>query len=317
MKTPPQGYDVIPVDIAPLRKRKIGIIGFGNQAKPWALNMLDSGLEIYAGLRAGSASALSAIMDLIEVLPPDRVAKLCDVICMLIPDELIPGVLKDELFSQAPKGATIVLAHAGSLLFEDITFPENMDAILLAPHGPGETVRKQYVNGNGLPAQWDIIRDSSGTAQQTAFALASALGFATGGLRRIDYKKEAVIDLFSEQAVLVGAMLAAIGEALETLKNAGYDTAVSRVSCIDEIKYTANLFAEQGLDGGIENVSSAAAFGAHKTMQLLHEPLKNAFKQLLDDIESGKFTSALKADSAGGHHAIIELKENLGKLMKD
>lgn len=304
------------MNIAPLRKKKIGIIGFGNQAKPWALNLLDSGLEVYAGLRGGSASALAAIMDLIEVLPPDRIAKLCDIICMLIPDEMIPAVLKDEVFEQVSDGATIVFAHAGSIFNEVITFPDGIDMILLAPHGPGEAVRKQYINGGGLPAQWDIIRDPSGTAEQTAFGLASALGFAAGGLRRIDYRKEAVIDLFSEQAVLVGGMLAAIREALETLRDAGYDRAVSKVSCIDEIKYTADLFADQGLQGGLSNVSSAAAFGARKAMHLLREPLRNVFKKLFDDIESGKFTSEFKADSAEGYRAIRELKEELGKLMQ-
>jgi ketol-acid reductoisomerase len=314
MKVPPDGYDVIPVDTSPLHRRKIGIIGFGNQAQPWALNFFDSGLEVYAGLRTGSASALSAIMDFIEVLSPDRIAKLCDIICMLIPDEFIPVVLREEVFPVAKKGSTIVFAHSYALFAEEIEFPETVDIILLAPHGPGEAVRKSCKGEGSIPAQWDIIQDYTGGAEKTLYGLASALGFANGGLHRINYKQEAIIDLFSEQAVLVGGLLALIREALTTLKDAGYDPAASLVSCLNEIKGTASLFTDEGLTGGLEKVSSTAAYGACKTFEKLRDPLRKAFKELLAEIESGEFTSAFKAESAADNTAIKKMMDDLKSL---
>ena len=317
MKIPPDGYTTIPVDIAPLKDKKIGIIGFGNQARPWALNLFDSGLEVYVGLRVGSTKMVDVLRGLMEILPTTRVAMMCDIICLLIPDELIPVVLKEDVFPHIKEGGTIVLAHSYALYADDVKRPANTDCILLAPHGPGEAVRKNFKNGIGLPAQWDVIQDFSGNAESTAHALASGLGFANGGLRRIEYRKEAIIDLFSEQAVLVGGLLAIICEALKVLKDAGYDTSVSRVSCIDEILGTAKLFAEEGLSGGLDKVSTVAAFGAFKAMEKIAEPLAAGFRQLLTEIESGGFSEDFRDASEKGSGAIEELKEYLRRFDGD
>ncbi len=317
MKYPPDGYTTIPVDTAPLQTKKIGIIGFGNQAKPWAMNLFDSGLEVYVGLRVGSTKMLDVLRGLMEILPPTRVAKMCDIICLLIPDEFISVVLEEDVFPNIKEGGTIVLAHSYALYAGDVELPANVDCILLAPHGPGETVRENFKNGIGLPAQWDVIQDFTGDAEPTAHALASGLGFANGGLRRIDYRKEAIIDLFSEQAVLVGGLLAIICEALKVLKNAGYDTSVSRVSCIDEILGTAKLFAEEGLQGGLDKVSTVAAFGASKAIKKIAEPLAAGFRELLAEIESGVFSEDFRDASEKGSGAIEELRENLRRFDGD
>lgn len=314
MKTPPGGYTTIPFDTNYLHNKKIGIIGFGNQAQPWALNLFDSGLEVYVGLRVGSGKAVEVLRNLVEVLQPERVAKMCDVICLLIPDEIIPAVLEEDIFPNAKDGCTIVLAHSYALFANKIKLPANMNCVLLAPHGPGEEVREHYQSGNGMPAQWDIIRDYSGDAERTVHALASALGFASGGLRRIEYRDEAIIDLFSEQAVLVGGLLAIISEALEALRDAGYDRAVSLVSCVNEIKGTADLFADAGLTDGLKKVSTVAAYGAFKTMEKLKEPLAAAFKQLLREIESGGFIKEFNEASGKGFPEMDELKERFTGL---
>jgi ketol-acid reductoisomerase len=315
MKSPPDGYETIPADVTPLRNRKIGIIGFGNQAQPWALNLFDSGLEVYVGLRTGSKKALRAIESLIEVIPPERIAMMCDIICPLIPDELIPEVLRDDIFPNAGDGSTIVLAHSYALLTDRVKFPPKVDCILLAPHGPGEAVRQRFKAGSGLPAQWDIIQDYTGDAQATVYALASALGFAAGGLRRVNARDEAIIDLFSEQAVLVGGMLSIIGQALETLKDGGYDPAVSYVSCVNEIKGTAELFAEEGISDGLNKVSSAALYGAYKAIEHLREPLAKVFRDLLADIESGRFTADFERACEDGTPIIDKLKDDFKRVM--
>jgi len=317
MKIPPDGYTTIPVDIAPIQTKKIGIIGFGNQARPWALNLFDSGLEVYVGLRVGSTKMVDVLRGLIEVLPPTRVAKMCDIICLLIPDEFIPVVLEEDVFPHIKEGGTIVLAHSYALYAGDVKLPANTDCILLAPHGPGEAVRDNFKTCVGLPAQWDVIQEFSADAESTAHALASGLGFANGGLRRIDYRNEAIIDLFSEQAVLVGGLLAIICEAIKVLKDAGYDSSVSRVSCIDEILGTAKLFTEEGLPEGLDKVSTVAAFGASKAMKKIAEPLAVGFRELLAEIESGKFSEDFRDASEKGLMGIEELREKLRRFDGD
>jgi len=314
MRTPPDGYRKCPVDLSALAEKKIGIIGYGNQAHAWALNMFDSGLEVYIGLRVRSPHSGDAIADLIEVLTPDRAAKMCDIICMLIPDEVIPICLRENIFPNIAEGDAIVFAHSYSLFAGDTKLPRNIDCILLAPHGPGTAVREAYLAESGIPAQMAIVQDFTGNADAIALGLASSLGFASGGLRPTDYRQETIIDLFSEQAVLVGGLVAIIKQALEALESAGYDTASSRVSCLDEIIGTAILFAEGGLAGGLEKVSTAAAFGALKAEELLRPPLKEVFKILLADIESGKFAAELESASSAESKDLEEFKKQLRKI---
>lgn len=311
MRVPPEGYEVYPTDISPIAGKKLGIIGFGNQAQAWAMNLFDTGLEVYIGLRVPSPSTQPAIEKYIEVLPVDRVAKMCDIICALIPDEEIPGCLAEDVFPHIEDGAMVVLAHSFALFADKIKLPPGMDCIVLAPHGPGPAVREAFTGGSGLPAQLAMVQDHTGNAEEIALGLASGLGFTKGGLRRTDFRQEAIIDLFSEQAVLVGGVLSLVKQALETLKEAGYDPAISKVSCLDEIIGTASLFTENGLAEGLDKVSAAAAYGALKAEGLLRAPLREAFKILLDSIESGQFAEEFEKASSEG---FPELRALIDKL---
>ncbi|MGI9230587.1 MAG: ketol-acid reductoisomerase [Methylocystis sp.] len=279
-------------DINLIKGKKVAIIGYGSQGFAHALNLKDSGVkELVVALRPGSASAKKAEGAGIKVMTVAEAAKWADVVMMLTPDELQGDIYNNELAPNLKKGAALLFAHGLNIHFNLIEPRADLDIAMVAPKGPGHTVRGEYLKGGGVPTLVAVHQDASGNAKQIALSYGSAYGGGRAGIFETTFKEECETDLFGEQVVLCGGLVELIRNGFETLVEACYAPEMAYFECLHEVKLIVDLIYEGGIANMNYSVSNTAEYGEYVTGPRIITPeTKAEMKRVLEDIQTGKFT---------------------------
>ena len=290
-------------DLALLKGKTIAIIGYGSQGHAHAKNLKDSGCEVIIGLYQGSKSWAKAEAEGFAVYDSAEAAKKADIIMILINDEKQAKMYKENIAPNLEAGNMLMFAHGFNINFGLIKPPADVDVTMIAPKGPGHTVRSEYLEGKGVPCLIAVEQDATGQAQQLALAYALGIGGARAGVLETTFKTETETDLFGEQAVLCGGVCALMQAGFETLVEAGYDPKNAYFECIHEMKLIVDLIYQSGFAGMRYSVSNTAEYGDYVTgPKIMTEDTKKAMKQILADIQDGTFAKDFLADmsEAGG-----------------
>ena len=290
-------------DLNVLKGKKVAIIGYGSQGHAHALNLKDSGVDVVVGLYAGSKSAAKAKEQGLDVLSVAEATKAADLIMILIPDEKQAALYKSDIEPNLTAGKTLMFAHGFNIHFGCIVPPKDVNVVMIAPKGPGHTVRSEYQAGKGVPCLIAVEQDATGNAQELGLAYALGIGGARAGVLETTFRTETETDLFGEQAVLCGGVCALMQAGFETLCEAGYDERNAYFECIHEMKLIVDLIYQSGFAGMRYSISNTAEYGDYVTgPKIITEETKKAMKKVLADIQSGAFAKEFLLDmsSAGG-----------------
>jgi ketol-acid reductoisomerase len=280
-------------DVNLIKGKKVAIIGYGSQGRAHALNLKDSGARDAAvALRPGSATARKAEADGFKVLSVADAAKWADVMMMATPDELQADIWKSEIAPNIRDGAALAFAHGLNVHFNLIEPKASVDVIMIAPKGPGHTVRSEYQKGGGVPCLIAVAQDATGNAHDIALSYASAIGGGRSGVIETTFKEECETDLFGEQAVLCGGLVELIRAGFETLVEAGYAPEMAYFECLHEVKLIVDLIYEGGIANMNYSISNTAEFGEYVSgPRVITEETRKEMQKILRDIQSGAFTS--------------------------
>lgn len=275
-----------------IRGKKVAVIGYGSQGHAHALNIRDSGVsEVCVALREGSATAAKAEAEGLEVKSVADAAKWADVVMMLTPDELQRDIYNEHLHNNMKPGAALMFAHGLAIHFKLIEPRPDMDVLMVAPKGPGHTVRSEYNRGGGVPCLIAVHQDASGEAHALGLSYASAMGGGRSGIIETSFREECETDLFGEQAVLCGGVVGLIQAGFETLVEAGYKPEMAYFECLHEVKLIVDLIYEGGIANMNYSISNTAEFGEYVTgPRIVTDETKAEMKRVLEDIQSGRFT---------------------------
>jgi ketol-acid reductoisomerase len=287
-------------DLSLISAKNVAIIGYGSQGHAHAQNLKDSGVKnVRIGLREGSATREKAKAAGFEVDTPKALAAWADVVMILTPDELQADLYAKELADAMKPGAALLFAHGLNIHFGLIVPKPDMDVFMVAPKGPGHTVRGEYQKGGGVPCLIAIHQDKSGNAKKLALSYASAVGGGRSGIIETTFKDECETDLFGEQAVLCGGVTALINAGFETLVEAGYPPEMAYFECLHEMKLIVDLIYEGGIANMRYSISNTAEYGDYVTgARIITDETKKEMKRVLADIQSGKFTKEFMGDRA-------------------
>ena len=316
-------------DVNLIKSKNVAIIGYGSQGHAHAANLRDSGCKnVKVGLRFGSSSIEKAKNAGFEVATPEECAKWADVVMVLIPDELQADLYADDLKDNMKEGAALAFAHGLNVHFGLIEARRDLDVYMIAPKGPGHTVRGEYVKGGGVPCLVAVEQDATGNAKDIALSYASAVGGGRSGIIETTFREECETDLFGEQAVLCGGISALIKAGFETLVEAGYAPEMAYFECLHETKLIVDLIYEGGLANMRYSVSNTAEYGDYKTgPRVVDSRTKREMKKVLADIQSGRFTRDWMLENKAGcpnfkatrrlesEHSIEEVGEKLRGMM--
>ena len=290
-------------DLQKLKSKTVAIIGYGSQGHAHALNLKDSGVDVVVGLYEGSKSWAKAEAQGMKVMTSAEAAKVADIIMILINDEKQAALYKESIEPNLTEGKTLAFAHGFNIHFGCIKPPKNVNVIMIAPKGPGHTVRSEYLAGKGVPCLIAVEQDATGDAWDLGLAYALGIGGARAGVLETTFRTETETDLFGEQAVLCGGVCALMQAGYETLVEAGYDPRNAYFECIHEMKLIVDLIYQSGFAGMRYSVSNTAEYGDYITgPKIITEDTKKAMKQILKDIQDGTFAKDFLLDmsSAGG-----------------
>ncbi|SFK17578.1 ketol-acid reductoisomerase [Methylocapsa palsarum] len=279
-------------DINLIKSKKVAIIGFGSQGHAHALNLRDSGVkDVCVALREDSATAKKAEKEGLDVKSVADAAKWADAVMMLAPDELQRDIYRDHLSKNLKEGAALLFAHGLNIHFNLIEPRGDLDILMVAPKGPGHTVRSEYKRGGGVPCLIAVERNPSGNALDLGLSYASAIGGGRAGIIETTFREECETDLFGEQAVLCGGLVELIRNGFETLVEAGYAPEMAYFECLHEVKLIVDLIYEGGIANMNYSVSNTAEYGEYVTGPRIVTPQTKAeMKRVLTDIQSGRFT---------------------------
>ena len=273
-----------------LEGKTVAVIGYGSQGHAHALNMKDSGVHVIVGLYEGSKSWAKAEAAGFEVYTAAEAAKRADIIMILINDEKQAKMYKESIEPNLEPGNALMFAHGFAIHFGQIIPPKDVDVLMIAPKGPGHTVRSQYVEGQGVPCLIAVHQDATGKAHEIGLAYALAIGGARAGVLQTTFREETETDLFGEQAVLCGGVTALMKAGFEVLVEAGYEPESAYFECIHEMKLIVDLINESGFKGMRYSISNTAEYGVYITgPKIITEDTKNAMRQVLKDIQEGVF----------------------------
>ncbi len=279
-------------NLSALDGKTVAIIGYGSQGHAHALNLKDSGVKVVVGLYEGSKSWKKAEEAGLEVAVAAEAAKKADVIMILINDEKQQALYLESIKPNLTAGKTLMFAHGFNIHFGLIVPPADVDVIMIAPKGPGHTVRSEYVEGKGVPCLVAVHQDATGRALDTGLAYAAGIGGARAGVLETTFKMETETDLFGEQAVLCGGVTALMKAGFETLVEAGYDPQNAYFECIHEMKLIVDLIYKGGFSMMRYSISDTAEFGDYETgKRLITEETKKEMKKILTEIQDGTFAS--------------------------
>ncbi|MCL1903240.1 MAG: ketol-acid reductoisomerase [Oscillospiraceae bacterium] len=273
-----------------LKNKTVAIIGYGSQGHAHAQNLKDSGVKVIVGLYDGSKSWSKAVKDGFEVAVAAKAAEKADIIMILINDEKQADLYKNDIAPSLKAGKTLMFAHGFNIHYGQITPPADVDVIMVAPKGPGHTVRYEYQDGKGVPCLTAIHQDASGNALDTALAYAAGIGGARAGVLLTTFRQETETDLFGEQAVLCGGVTALMRAGFETLVEAGYDPENAYFECIHEMKLIVDMIYRGGFNLMRYSVSDTAEFGDYETgKRIITDDTKKEMKKILTEIQDGTF----------------------------
>jgi len=273
-----------------LKDKTVAVIGYGSQGHAHALNLHDSGISVIVGLYEGSPSWKRAEAEGLKVMTTAEAVKNADIVMILVNDEKQPKLYQSEIGPNLKKGATLAFAHGFNVHYGQIVPPSDVDVIMIAPKGPGHTVRRQYLEGKGVPCLVAVHNDASGKAMETALAYAYGIGGARAGILETTFKEETETDLFGEQAVLCGGVSALIKAGFETLVEAGYQPESAYFECLHEMKLIIDLVVEGGLSFMRYSISDTAEYGDYVSgPRIITEETKKEMRKILKEIQEGKF----------------------------
>jgi ketol-acid reductoisomerase len=286
-------------DLNLIKGKKVAIIGYGSQGHAHALNLKDTGVaEVVVGLRPGSSSIAKAEGEGLKVMSVPDAAKWADVVMMLTPDELQGEIWKTDLEPNMKKGAALLFAHGLNIHFNLIEPRADMDVFMVAPKGPGHTVRAEYKRGAGVPCLVAIAQDATGNAHDLSLSYASAIGGGRAGIIETTFREECETDLFGEQSVLCGGLVELMRNGYETSVEAGYAPEMAYFECVHEVKLIVDLIYEGGIANMNYSVSNTAEYGEYVSgPRVVNAASKEAMKAVLDDIQSGKFVKNWMAEN--------------------
>ncbi|MGI8413235.1 MAG: ketol-acid reductoisomerase [Solirubrobacteraceae bacterium] len=298
------------VDLHKLDGKTVAIIGYGSQGHAHALNLKDSGVSVVVGLRSSSASIEKARAHDLRVLEPADAASEGDVVMILAPDELHGQVWDGGVGDGIAAGNLVLFGHGFSIHYEQVVPPPDVDVALVAPKGPGHLVRRQFLEGSGVPALVAVHQDASGDALALALAYAKGIGATRGGVIETTFKDETETDLFGEQAVLCGGVTELVRAGYETLVDAGYDPRLAYFECMHELKLIVDLMYEKGIAGMRYSISNTAEYGdLTRGKRVIGPESRAAMKQVLSEIQSGAFAREWIAENRAGQESFKRMRE--------
>jgi ketol-acid reductoisomerase len=316
-------------DLARILDKKIAIVGYGSQGRAHALNLKDSGVaNVVVALRPGSATAKKVEADGLKVMSVAEASAWADAIMVLAPDELQRGIYNEEIAPNIKDGAALLFAHGLNVHFNLIEPKSTIDVLMIAPKGPGHTVRGEYQKGGGVPCLIAIHQNPTGNAHDFGLAYASAIGGGRSGVIETTFREECETDLFGEQAVLCGGLVELIRAGFETLVEAGYAPEMAYFECLHEVKLIVDLIYEGGIANMNYSISNTAEYGEYVTGPRIVTPdTKAEMKRVLEDIQSGRFVRDFMQENAvgapsfkatrrrGSEHQIEEVGARLRAMM--
>ncbi len=297
-------------DLSLIQGKNVAVIGYGSQGHAHALSLRDSGVDVRIGLQPGSKSRAKAEAEGLRVLTPAEAAEEADVIVILAPDQHQRKLYAEEIAPQLAEGDTLVFGHGFNIRFGYITPPEGVDVFMVAPKGPGHLVRREYVDGRGVPVLVAVEKDPSGTAWQLALSYAKAIGGLRAGGIKTTFTEETETDLFGEQAVLCGGASQLVMYGFEVLTEAGYQPEVAYFECLHELKLIVDLMYEGGIAKQRWSVSDTAEFGDYVSGPRVITPdVKKNMEAVLEDIKNGKFAERFITDMDNGNPEFTEFRK--------
>jgi len=313
-------------DLSIIQGRKVAVIGYGSQGHAHALSLRDSGVEVRIGLQEGSKSRAKAEEEGLEVGTPAEVSEWADVIMILAPDTAQRHIYANEIAANLKQGDAIFFGHGFNIRYGLITAPSGVDVAMVAPKGPGHLVRRQFVDGKGVPALIAVEQDASGNAQALALSYAKGIGGTRAGVIKTTFKEETETDLFGEQAVLCGGASALVQAGFEVLTEAGYAPEVAYFECLHELKLIVDLMYEGGIARMRYSISDTAEFGdLTRGPRVITPAVKEEMKKILGEIQDGTFANEWVAEDDNGRANYKKLQqegenhpiEATGKKLRD
>lgn len=296
-------------DLNLLKGKTVAIIGFGSQGHAHSENLAESGVNVIVGLRKNSshyakAEAFASTHENFKVMEVEDAAKAADVVMMLVPDELCADIYNSQIAPYMKEGDVLCFAHGFSIHYNLIQPAKDIDVIMIAPKGPGHTVRSQYVEGKGVPSLIAVYQDYSGKAHDIALAYASGIGAGRAGILETTFKEETETDLFGEQAVLCGGVTELMKAGFDTLVEAGYEPEMAYFECIHEMKLIVDLINQGGFSKMRYSISNTAEYGDYRTgRRLITDETRKEMKKVLREIQDGTFASEFMQEFSSGRKA--------------
>jgi ketol-acid reductoisomerase len=302
-------------DVNLIKGRKVAVVGYGSQGHAHALNLRDSGVkDVMIALKPGSASIKKAEAVQFKVVSPADAAKWADVMMVVTPDEHQASLWRNDLKDNMKKGAAIAFAHGFNIHFNLIDPRPDLDVFMIAPKGPGHTVRSEYQRGGGVPCLVAVQQNPSGNALEIALSYASAIGGGRAGVIETTFKEECETDLFGEQSVLCGGLCSLIMAGYETLTEAGYAPEMAYFECLHEVKLIVDLMYEGGMANMRYSISNTAEYGDYtRGPRLINDAVKAEMKRILDDIQSGRFAREWVLENAAGQPSFKAMRKRAGE----
>jgi ketol-acid reductoisomerase len=298
-------------DVNLIKGKKVAVVGYGSQGHAHALNLRDSGVkDVVVALKAGSASIKKAEGAKFKVMSPAEAAKWADVMMVVTPDEYQAALWRDELKTNMKKDAAIAFAHGFNIHFSLIEPRPDLDVFMIAPKGPGHTVRSEYQRGGGVPCLVAVQQNASGNALEIALSYASAIGGGRAGVIETTFKEECETDLFGEQSVLCGGLCSLIMAGYETLVEAGYAPEMAYFECLHEVKLIVDLMYEGGMANMRYSISNTAEYGDYtRGPRVITPAVKDEMRRILDDIQSGRFAREWVLENAAGQASFKAMRK--------
>lgn len=317
------------VDLKYLRGMTIAILGYGSQGRAQALNLKDSGLQVIVGLPKRSKSVKTAQKDGFEVYPTYEAAKLGQVISLLAPDHLHKKVYDEDLKENLSKGKTLLFACGFSIHFKLIILPRDVDVVMVAPHAPGEVMRKFFLEKRGVPCFVGVEQNYSGKAKEKALAYAKAIGCTKAGAIQTTFRDEAIGDLFGEQVVLCGGLTELLKVGFDVLVESGLPPENAYLECVHQLDFIVDTIKSHGIAGMFDRISKTAEYGSYLTSKrVINDRVKKEMKKILNEIEDGSFAKRWIKEYESGmrnyrylkrinsKHPIEEISRRIRDLLK-
>ncbi len=293
-----------------LEGKTVAIVGYGSQGHAHAQNLRDSGINVIIGLYPGSKSAIKAKEDGFEVYNTDEATKKADLVMILVNDELQKSIYEKDIKKNLREGMTLAFAHGFNIHYKQIVPPKDIDVIMIAPKGPGHTVRSQYLENKGVPSLIAVFQDYSGQAKETALSYAANNGAARAGILETTFKEETETDLFGEQAVLCGGVTELIKAGFDTLVEAGYQPESAYFECLHEMKLIIDMVVAGGISNMRHSISDTAEYGDYAVgKRIITDDTRDEMKKVLEEIQDGSFAKAWIKENETGRPTFKKRRE--------